>query len=244
MKKNLAVMAHRGTPLDALDFFPTPPWATRALLEHVIGNRWKHCSVWEPACGAGHMSVVLREYFNRVHATDIHSYPLVDGAHLTRELDFLSAEALDYGSPGVMARPDWIITNPPFKSACDFTLRALEIARIGVAMLARTTWIESRDRYERLFRDRPLSIYAPFVERVCMVKGEWNPSKSTATSYAWFVWWRGKEESPVKLIPPGCCLPMAKGGLLHPLDHQRFARRVPAPLLEATHESAPRLHNH
>ena len=33
-----AVMAQRHESLDSLDDFPTPPWATRALLEHVIGD--------------------------------------------------------------------------------------------------------------------------------------------------------------------------------------------------------------
>jgi hypothetical protein len=31
-----AVMAQRREPPDALDYFPTPPWATRALFEHVL----------------------------------------------------------------------------------------------------------------------------------------------------------------------------------------------------------------
>jgi hypothetical protein len=41
-----------------------------------------------------------------------------------------------------LTRPDWIITNPPFSIACEFTLRALDLATEGVAMLARTQWIE------------------------------------------------------------------------------------------------------
>ena len=31
-----AVMAQRHEAKDSLDDFPTPPWATRALLEHVL----------------------------------------------------------------------------------------------------------------------------------------------------------------------------------------------------------------
>ena len=31
-----AVVARRHEPLTSLDDFPTPPWATRALMEHVI----------------------------------------------------------------------------------------------------------------------------------------------------------------------------------------------------------------
>jgi hypothetical protein len=59
--------------------------------------------------------------------------------------------------------------------ACDFTLRALALATDGVAMLVGRQWIESVGRYEKLFRDRPPLLYAPFVERVPMVKGRWDP---------------------------------------------------------------------
>jgi hypothetical protein len=46
-------------------------------------------------------------------------------------------------------------------------------------------------RYERLFSDRPPTAYAPFAERVPIVRGRWDPDASTATSYAWFVWHKG-----------------------------------------------------
>jgi hypothetical protein len=49
-----------------------------------------------------------------------------------------------------LTRPDWIITNPPFSIACKFTLRALDLATEGVAMLVRTQWIEGIGRYEKL----------------------------------------------------------------------------------------------
>jgi hypothetical protein len=37
-----AVMAQRREPPDSLDYFPTPPWATRALFRHVL------CFCWRP----------------------------------------------------------------------------------------------------------------------------------------------------------------------------------------------------
>ena len=53
-----AVMAQRSEPRDSLDDFPTPPWATRALCEKLIGARHDLAgmSVWEPACGQGYMA--------------------------------------------------------------------------------------------------------------------------------------------------------------------------------------------
>ena len=67
-----AVMAQRTEPPDSADNFPTPPWATRALLEHVIGDRGPfngNRRAFEPACGAGHMARPLAEYFGEVHAS-------------------------------------------------------------------------------------------------------------------------------------------------------------------------------
>ena len=48
-----AVMAQRAEAFDSLDDFPTPPWATRALIEHVLGGRDQVASLscFEPACG-------------------------------------------------------------------------------------------------------------------------------------------------------------------------------------------------
>jgi hypothetical protein len=92
--------------------------------------------------------------------------------------------------------------HPPFRLGLEFTLRALALATEGVAMFARTQWIESAERYERLFRDRQPALLAPFVERVPIVKGHWNPKKSTATSYAWFVWRIGERRADARLLDP------------------------------------------
>ena len=129
-----AVMAQRFEAKDSLDDFPTPPWATRALLEHVIPKaNFAHLSVWEPACGEGHMAKVLREYFKQTDASDVFPYGYGDVS------DFLA--------PQIVRDADWIITNPPFRLAEAFALKALSLANIGVALLARTVLIESVGRY-------------------------------------------------------------------------------------------------
>jgi hypothetical protein len=60
----------RHEPPDSADDFPTPPWATRALVEHVLGrDSVRGMSCLEPACGRGHMARALREYFGDVVAS-------------------------------------------------------------------------------------------------------------------------------------------------------------------------------
>lgn len=172
-----AVMSQRVEAKDSPDDFPTPPWATRALIEHVISNKdvLARQSCLEPACGAGHMAKVLNEYFREVECSD----------------------AFDYGYGRVqdfIARPykpktfDWVITNPPFRLAEDFLIRSLKVARVGVAILARTVFLESVGRYNAIFQTTPPTIFAQFVERVPMVKGRLDYRATTATGYAWFVW--------------------------------------------------------
>lgn len=212
-KGSTAVMAQRREAPDALDFFPTPPWATRALLEHVIPGA---CGVvWEPAAGERHMADVLAEHpgFARVIATDVHDYGRLDG------IGSFTGEGLDV-IPSPTPAPDWIITNPPFNLALAFAERALNEAQVGVALLVRTAWIEGSERYERLFRDRPPAIVAQFVERVPMVKGRWDPEASTSTSYAWIVWKQGGDgRTHLVWIPPG-----RRERLTLSSDRARFSR--------------------
>lgn len=188
-----AVMSQRAESSDSLDNFPTPPWATRALLEHVIerGGYTNHLTCLEPACGAGHMSKVLTEYFREVRSADAFDY-----GHGFVE-DFLDVEH-DAGSW------DWVITNPPFRLAEEFILKALPIARRGVAVLVRTVFLESVGRYERIFSATPPSSVAQFVERVPMVKGRLDSKASTATGYAWLAWEKSCFDSVVRMrwIPP------------------------------------------
>jgi len=187
-----AVMAQRSEAKDSRDDFPTPPWATRALMEHVLPTfgSVEDQSCLEPACGVGHMDKVLREYFRKTTASDIYPYGYGDLA------DFCN-------SPFEVGSCDWVITNPPFILAEEFIMRSLQIARMGVAILARTVFIESIGRYERLFKPHPPAIFAQFVERVPMVKGRLDKKASTATGYAWFVWHNADiAKTEVAWIPP------------------------------------------
>jgi hypothetical protein len=186
-----AVMAQRTEGKHSLDDFPTPPWAIRALVTHIIDAKpLSAMTCLEPACGRGHMSVALGDYFADVHSSDIFDYGFGSVS------DFLKAKPV--------APYDWVITNPPFRLAEDFIERSLKIARHGVAMLARTVFIESVGRYERLFKLRPPSIVAQFTERVPMVKGRLDRKASTATGYAWIVWKKPTTKGTRLVWIPAC----------------------------------------
>ena len=185
--RSSAVMQRRHEAPDSLDYFPTPPWATRALCEWIDTQtaRLPTWSVWEPACGEGHMARPLGEYFRFVTATDVHDYSATY-ADQARVGDFLLT--WDH-SPMIQAHGvDWIVTNPPFRLAQEFIATAHAIAKHGIAMLVRSAFLESRERYENLFAKTPPSDILQFVERVPMHKGVLAADASTATAYCWLVW--------------------------------------------------------
>lgn len=196
-------MAQRWEPSDSLDDFPTPPWATRALMEHVfphlLNTPWSrplpHCkkkTVWEPAANRGFMSRPLSEYFSLVYESDIadygRNYQMYDFARETYEF----------------IRPDWIVTNPPFNLAAEFIQRAYDLPLEGFAFLCRTSILEGVKRFREIYSKYPPTIVAPFVERVPMFRGRVDPKGSTATSYCWLVWKSGQHEGRTDLIwiPP------------------------------------------
>lgn len=228
--RSSAVMAQRKEAHDSLDDFPTPPWATRALLEHVLftlptsGKACGKAVVWDPACNRGFMARPLGEYFAGVRATDIMDYGF---AGHQRTVDFLWP-----GSEQDLGPIDWVITNPPFRLAEQFIVRAFDLNLEGFALLMRTSFLEGEGRFDRIFSRFAPDVVAQFAERVVMHKGKIvDPNvavpvvdkatgetvmrkPSTATSYMWFVWLPlRKEKADTRLvwIPP-CRAQLEKEG--------------------------------
>jgi len=172
-----AVMQQRIEPIDSLDDFPTPPWATRALCEWLAGMGYPlgDMTCREPAANRGHMVKPLREYFGEVDASDVHDY----GAGF-RVQDYLGCEAASLAS--------WTITNPPFRLAADFIRQARNTSRHGVAVIVRTAFLESVGRYNTLFSDGAPTDILQFSERVVMHRGKLSAKGSTATAYCWLIW--------------------------------------------------------
>lgn len=96
-----------GTPWEKLEFFPTPPWATRALFEMFMNyNLWVG-NLWDPCAGMGHMLSVLREYRPCAKGSDIYAYPGADPSIEIRDF-------IDVNTVWPFRESGWIVTNPPF----------------------------------------------------------------------------------------------------------------------------------
>lgn len=185
---------------DHLDDFPTPPWATRALIRYVLRDvSWDLAprSVLDPACGRGHMVRTLRETFREVRGSDARDY---GGGY----------RVLDYVPPVPpllidLDAIDLVITNPPYKLADAFILNALAQARYGVAMLMRTIAQEGERRFTRIWEPHPPTTIAVFSRRMHTVRGGVVRRSGAMMSHSWY-WWdltRRGEPTRITWIPPG-----------------------------------------
>ena len=229
-----AVMQRRHVSRDGLDLFPTPPWAVRGFIHHmlpkIIGKK-----VWEPAAGKGHMVHVLRGLGCDVFASDI-----VDHGQLGEPLDAVGdflceMSPVEPSFADGSGQADWIFSNPPFNAAAAFLKMALQRAD-NVALLCRIAFLEGQGRYNELFTSHPPSIVAVHAERVPMCKDVWDPTLSSASCYAWYVWsGQGSGVTELRHVPPDC-----KANFFLPEDLPFAEKRSPKPS-ETGDENKPEL---
>lgn len=175
----------RFADLDGPDYFPTPKWATHALIdsEKFDGD------IWECACGDGAMSRVLEQTESQVYSSDLYDRPYGDAG-----VDFLTAKR----------RASNIVTNPPYNSAEGFVKSGLEKADRKLALLLRLAFLEGGNRNRTIFTVTPPTRVWVFSERITFYPAGMKAAGSGTTAYAWFVW--DKDASPtteLKWLKPG-----------------------------------------
>jgi len=164
------------------DFYPTPRYAVEALLER---EKFEG-SFWEPACGEGDISEVIKKYYpnNSIRSTD-----LIDRGYGQGDINFLSQ--IDLAGMGNI---DNIITNPPFSMALEFVEQSKKYSNKKIAMFLKTVFLEGKSRYN-MFNDKkfPLKCMYQFAGRVPIYKSGIKLRNSGLIAYAWFVWIKGYE---------------------------------------------------
>src|SRR5579883_3366705 len=122
--------------LEGPDFFPTPAWATFALIDNEKFDR----DIWECACGDGAMSRVLEKTGLPVRSTDLYDRGYGEAGH-----DFLQ--------PRFTATN--IVTNPPYNCAEAFVATGLSHSRKKFALLLRLAFLEGANRANTIFSRTP-----------------------------------------------------------------------------------------
>lgn len=175
----------RFADLEGPDYFPTPSWATQAL----IANEQFNGDIWECACGDGSMSRVLAQTGQLVHSSDLYERPYGEAG-----IDFLTTDR----------RSDNIVTNPPYNSAEGFVKAGLEKANRKLALLLRLAFLEGANRNRTIFTFCPPTRVWVFSERITFYPAGAKIAGSGTTAYAWFVWDKENMGSTeLKWLQPG-----------------------------------------
>jgi len=152
--------------------------------------------VYECCCGQGHLSKRLEDFGHKVYSTD-----LVDRGYGVGGVDFLKLDKMPYDDCNC------ILTNPPYKFGSDIVVKALDLLSDGgyCIMFLKTTFLESKKRYNELFSKYPPKYMFQFVNRVlCAKNGDFETmiaGGGSAVAYAFFVWEKGyKGDTIIKWI--------------------------------------------
>ena len=164
-----------------LDFYSTDPIAASWLLNIEKLN----ARIWEPACGAGHLSEVFEIMGHEVRSTD-----LADRGYGETGINFLACTDQYDGD---------IVTNPPYAFAKEFVNKALELVPVGakVCMFLRLQFLESEARRDLFSANPPARVHVAQKRINCYKNGNRRDAGS-AVCYAWFVWEKG-HKGPTEL---------------------------------------------
>jgi len=159
------------------DYYATDPRAMHELLKREQFD----LNIWEPACGEGNLSKVLKEHGHNVFSSD-----LVDRGYQDEIIDFLKTDNKCFGD---------IITNPPFKYTTEFVLKSLDSIEMGqkVAMFLKLNYLSGKRRYNEIYsKVPPYRVYVFSGRMACSKNNDPAGYKHGAMDYAWFIWEKGK----------------------------------------------------
>lgn len=165
------------------DYYATDPKAAELLLQaEDLAD-----TIWECACGEGHLAKVFESHGKNVIATDL----VYRGYGDEEPFDFLKDEPVFFNGD--------IVTNPPYRYALDFVKRAIDIAKNGrkVCMLLKITFLEGQKRKALFLQNPPKTVHVFSSRLICAMNGDFDSVSSSPTAYAWFVWEKGYKGDPV-----------------------------------------------
>lgn len=175
----------RFADLDGPDFFPTPAWATHALID----NESFKGDIWESACGNGAMSEILEQTGRPVISTDLYNRGYGEAG-----VDFLKPKR----------RASNVVTNPPYNAAEGFVRSGLKAVDRKFALLLRLAFLEGANRQRTIFSEAPPSRVWVFSERITFYPAGAKQAGSGTTAYAWFVWDKDASgATELKWLKPG-----------------------------------------
>lgn len=142
--------------------------------------------IWEPCAGNGRIVRPLQQHGFKVLSSDLIDYRVRD-IQIQTGVNYLEAVKPD-GIGG-------IVTNPPYKIAKEFIVKALEEVPYS-AWLLRINFLEAEGRIELFRQNPPARVWISSRRLPMMHRLGWDgPIAPSNSCHAWFVW---DESTPMK----------------------------------------------
>ena len=167
----IGASSHSRYERESNDFYVTDPSAIYILNKHGLLDDSKY---WECACGDGTLSEALKSL-----GYDVYSSDYFDRGYGDTGIDFLEQVNKFDGN---------IITNPPYSLINKFITKGLQLTENKLYIFARIQTLETKGRYESIFKNNPPAYVCPFVKRIECYRGGNKSKYSSAVCYAWFIW--------------------------------------------------------
>lgn len=181
MKLNLIMGARNGAKnqREENDFYATHPQAVREFLNKLNKDDVKlNHTIWECACGQGHMAEVFKEYDYDVIATD-----LID-RNYGKTQNFLTTYPL-------VEEID-IFTNPPFKLAEQFAEKGISLLKdkCKLGLFVKIQFLESKSRKKLFEKFPPKYVYVYSERQQCALNGDFKTycKGGKTQAYIWIIW--------------------------------------------------------
>jgi hypothetical protein len=179
MKSGLMLGVNPNTKREENDFYATNPQALNLFLNKLKEDRIELSqTIWECACGEGHLSKALLEKGYYVRSSD-----KIDRGYGDVE-DFLKVKDRWHSD---------ILTNPPFKLAEQFVEKGMELLESNnkLILFLKIQFLESLSRY-KLFKKYPLKyLYIHSSRQQCCKDANFEKYTATTQCYCWFIWEKG-----------------------------------------------------
>lgn len=171
---------NRGGQRSEADFYPTPAWCVRRLIEaaDLPGGRWL-----EPAAGRGDIIRAVDEIRSDVAWTAVELRAecrdaLAAATGSPREVHISDFTML---TPREVGSVDVVITNPPYSIGMEMLKHALTMHATRVVMLLRLNFLASAARAP-FMREHAPDVY------VLPNRPSFSGRGTDSIEYAWFVW--------------------------------------------------------
>ena len=182
----LGASNHTDSERETNDFYATDPHTLKIFLDALKRDGVSlNKDIWEPACGMGHLSELLKSY-----GYDVYSSDLIDRGYGEIGIDFLKDNLLWHGD---------ILTNPPYKYATQFVKQSLTDLKYGnkCIMLLKIQFLEGQARRTLFKKYPPKYVYVNSARQTCYINGDMSKKMSSASCYCWFVWEKGYNGEPI-----------------------------------------------